>query len=229
MAGQRASVPKRLAAPGVLAIIRGAYEPGELREVAAALRDGGVEAVELALNSPGALAGIAALAALDGLTVGAGTVLTPEQARAAVDAGASFLVMPHVDPDLLDWAAAEGLPSFPGALTPTEVLTAWRAGAAAVKLFPGALDGVDGFGPAYLSALRGPLPDIPFLPTGGVTDLNAEAFVAAGALGVAAGSWLVPSRAQDADPATVRARAAVLVDAVAAGRARTPTPTGAPV
>ena len=131
--------------------------------------------MELTLNEPeaDALAAIEALAAAAdelGALVGAGTVLSIESARRAVDAGARFIVMPHTDRELVAWCAARGLPAFPGALTPTEILSAWTAGASAVKLFPAAA-----VGPDYLSQIRGPLPDVPMVPTGGVSAGDAGA------------------------------------------------------
>ena len=134
----RTAVPARVRDGRVIAIARGL--PAErLVDVAAALREGGVRVFEVTLSSPDALAGLAAVVAAearhgaDGLLVGAGTILSIGQARAALDAGARFLVMPHLDAELVAWAAGRGIPAFPGAMTPTEILAAWRAGAAAVK------------------------------------------------------------------------------------------------
>ena len=98
------------------------------------------------------------------LEIGAGTVLSIEAAERAVDAGATFLVSPHVDPELIEWAADRGIPFIPGAFTPTEILAAWRAGAPAVKFFPASVAGPD-----FIRDFRGPFPHIPLLPTGGVT------------------------------------------------------------
>ena len=123
--------------------------------------------------------------------------------------GATFLVMPHTDADLIAWAAERGIPALPGAATPTEVLAAWRAGAAAVKLFP-----ASALGPSFIRELAGPFPDIPVVPTGGVTAESAGSFIAAGAIAVGLGSWLVG----DADPAGVTVRARQVVAAVAAAR-----------
>lgn len=225
MSAARVALPDALTGPGVLAIVRGARDAAWLREAGAALLEGGVAAVEVAGTGPDAAEGIAALSTVPGLTVGAGTVLSREQTDRVVAAGASFLVMPHVDADLVAWAAGAGLATLPGALTPTEALTAWGAGAAAVKLFPAAP-----LGPEYLAALREPLGHLQFVPTGGVTDENAEAFVAAGAVAVAAASWLVPAPPAELSPSRLRARAASLVDAVARGRAhRVPTHLKEPV
>jgi 2-dehydro-3-deoxyphosphogluconate aldolase/(4S)-4-hydroxy-2-oxoglutarate aldolase len=172
-----------------------------------------VLAFEITLNEPvvGALRAIEAVAArTPGLAIGAGTVLSIEAAQLAIDAGATFLVMPHTDPDLVRWAAERGIPSLPGAFTPTEVLAAWRAGAAAVKLFPASVAG-----PAFVREYRGPFPDIPLVPSGGVTVQSAGDFIRAGAVAVGVGSWLIG----DATPAGVRARGLQVVEAVADARA----------
>jgi 2-dehydro-3-deoxyphosphogluconate aldolase/(4S)-4-hydroxy-2-oxoglutarate aldolase len=213
----RPAIPPAILAGRVVAIARG-LPRALLGDVAAALRDGGVRAFEITLDSPDALAGISTLAASetrgeDSLLIGAGTVLTIDEAGAALDAGASFLVMPHTDPRLVTWAADRGVPAFPGAMTPSEIVTAWNAGAAGVKIFP-----AGGLGPAFLREVRGPLARIPLLPTGGITAENAGAFIAEGAVAVGAGGWLTGSR----DPATIRERAAALVASVARAAATTP-------
>jgi 2-dehydro-3-deoxyphosphogluconate aldolase / (4S)-4-hydroxy-2-oxoglutarate aldolase len=139
--------------------------------------------------------------------------MTIEAARRAVDAGATFLVMPHVDAELVGWAADRGIPALPGCATPTEALVAWRAGAAAIKLFPASVAG-----PAFVRELRGPFPEIPVVPTGGVTVENAPSFIAAGAVAVGVGGWLIG----DGDPAGVVDRARQVVAAVAVARAALP-------
>jgi 2-dehydro-3-deoxyphosphogluconate aldolase / (4S)-4-hydroxy-2-oxoglutarate aldolase len=145
--------------------------------------------------------------------MGAGTVLSIDGAERALGAGATFLVMPHTDPELVAWAAARGVPALPGAATPTEMLGAWRAGAAAVKIFPASV-----VGPAFVRECRGPFPDIPFVPSGGVTAETAADFIAAGAAAVGVGGWLIG----DAEPAGVTVRARQVVDAVAAARINRP-------
>lgn len=183
--------------------------------VADSLGEGGVTALELTLNEPEA----AALAALEAvarhaeggpLAIGAGTVLTTAAAGRALDAGATFLVMPHTDPELVAWAASRGVPAMPGAATPTEVLLGWRAGAAAVKAFPASV-----LGPTFLRELRGPLPDVAVMPTGGVTPENAAAFIEAGAIAVGLGGWLLG----DAEPSGVAERARRIVATVTEARA----------
>jgi 2-dehydro-3-deoxyphosphogluconate aldolase/(4S)-4-hydroxy-2-oxoglutarate aldolase len=120
-----------------------------------------------------------------GATVGAGTVLSIADARAALDAGAEFLVSPYLDDALVEWAAEREHPIAPGALTPTEVVRAWSLGAAAVKVFPASVAGAN-----LLRELRGPLGHIPLMPTGGINGDNARSFINAGAVAVGVGSWL---------------------------------------
>jgi 2-dehydro-3-deoxyphosphogluconate aldolase/(4S)-4-hydroxy-2-oxoglutarate aldolase len=187
--------------------------------IAEALAAGGIGAFELTLNDPEvdalrAIEAVARRAASLGLDIGAGTVLSIESAGRAVDAGATFLVMPHLDPALVAWASARGIPAFPGCATPTEVLAAWRAGAAAVKAFPASV-----LGPGFVRELRGPFPDIPLVPTGGVTLESAPGFIRAGAVAIGLGGWLLG----DGLPAGVGERSRAVVEAVAAARAGSPT------
>ena len=171
---------------GVIAIIRSAREL-DVPPIVDAIVDGGVSLVELTLTTPGALAAVAALhQRRPAAALGVGSVRDPGQARAAIEAGAAFLVTPTVDLDVLHTAAAAGVPVVCGALTPTEVDTAARGGAAAVKVFPaGALGG-----PSYLRELRAPMPELRLVPTGGVSAANIAAYRAAGAAGVGVGSAL---------------------------------------
>jgi 2-dehydro-3-deoxyphosphogluconate aldolase / (4S)-4-hydroxy-2-oxoglutarate aldolase len=224
-ANARPAVPSGLVEGGVVAIAR-RVSASTAPVIAAALADGGVRAFEITLNDPEAEAlhaieavAQAGVAGPHGpLAIGSGTVLTIEAAERAVAAGATFLVMPHMDPAIVAWAAQRGIPALPGAATPTEVLAAWRAGAAAVKVFP-----ASSLGPTFIRELRGPLPDIPLVPTGGVSATNAGEFIAAGALAVGLGSWLVG----DGEAAGVTARARQVTEAVATARAgggRAPQP-----
>ncbi|HSW41434.1 MAG TPA: bifunctional 4-hydroxy-2-oxoglutarate aldolase/2-dehydro-3-deoxy-phosphogluconate aldolase [Patescibacteria group bacterium] len=212
-AASQPAIPPAIATGRIIAIVRG-LPAARLADVAAALRDGGVRVFEITLDSPDALHAIATAAAMapgpgtDRLLVGAGTVMTIEEAAAALDAGARFLVMPHTDAALVAWAAGRGVPVFPGAMTPSEIVLAWRAGAAGVKVFPAGT-----LGPGFVREVRGPLARIPMIPTGGITAENAGAFLAAGAVAVGAGGWLTGS----GDPVTIRERAAALVKAVATG------------
>ena len=132
-------------------------------------------------------------------------MLSIEAAEAAVGAGASFIVMPHLDVALVGWCAERAIACFPGALTPTEVQRAWEAGASAVKLFPAST-----VGPGYLGLLHGPFPDLPFIPTGGVSAETAGSWIAAGAIAVGMGAWLIG----DGEPAGVEERARAVRRAV---------------
>jgi 2-dehydro-3-deoxyphosphogluconate aldolase/(4S)-4-hydroxy-2-oxoglutarate aldolase len=210
----RPPIPDGITTGGVVAIGR-RVSPSTVPAVAGALADGGVRAFELTLNDPeaDALRAIEAAARVGpglGIEIGAGTVLSIDAAGRAVDAGATFVVMPHLDPELVRWAAERGIPAIPGCATPTEILTAWRAGAAAMKVFP-----ASSLGPSFLRECRGPFPGLPLLPTGGITLDNAPAFIAAGAVGVGMGGWLIG----DAHAVGVRERAAQIVAVVAAARA----------
>ncbi|MGK2850375.1 MAG: bifunctional 4-hydroxy-2-oxoglutarate aldolase/2-dehydro-3-deoxy-phosphogluconate aldolase [Candidatus Limnocylindrales bacterium] len=212
----RPSVPTGLTSGGVVAIAR-RLTPSEVASMADALLAGGIGAFELTLNDPedvslAAIESAATYAAGAGgsMAIGAGTVLTMDAARRAVDAGASFLVAPHLDPEVVAWAAERGIPMLPGAGTATEVLSAWRAGAAAVKVFP-----ASAVGPSFLRELRGPFPDIPLQPTGGITVENAGDYIRVGAIAVGMGSWLFAERT----PSSVTERARQATAAVAAARA----------
>jgi 2-dehydro-3-deoxyphosphogluconate aldolase/(4S)-4-hydroxy-2-oxoglutarate aldolase len=198
----RTALPPALTATRVLAILRG-HATEAARDIATALVGADLGTVEVTLNSPDAYTTIAALVR-DGLPlVGAGTVLTLDDAKRAVDAGAGLLVSPHTDVDLIGWAADQRVPSLPGAMTPSEVYAAWDAGATAIKLFP-----AGSLGPQYLRELRGPFGDIPVIPTGGVTADTAAAWMGAGAAALGVGSWLTGV------PAHVASRAAALRHAV---------------
>ena len=206
MTDPRPSIPAGIVEGGVVAIAR-KLTAATVRDVADGLLHGGVRALEITLNDPEDRA-LDALHAIAGhtegatLDVGAGTVLTIDAAARAIDAGATFVVSPHTDPALVEWAASRGIPCFPGAFTPTEVLAAWRAGAAAVKLFPASVAG-----PAFVREFRGPFPHIPLLPTGGVTAETAANFIRAGAVAVGLGSWLIG----DGDPSGITERAAMVI------------------
>ena len=195
----------------LVAIIRLRHE-APLAQVAEALVAGGIRALEFTLTSPGAVPAITACRARfgDDIIVGAGTVLDEEEARHCLDAGAQFLVSPGFDRAVVALARACGALALPGALTPTEIVTAWRAGADVVKIFP-----ARAFGPRYIADLLAPLPQIPLMPTGGVDETNVAAYLRAGAVGVAVGGTLV---AEDtvarADWDALTARARVLVAAV---------------
>jgi len=169
-----------------IGIIRVDYTQ-ELISIARATKEGGLNCVEITMTTPGALRAIdAASAKLEGVLLGAGTVLDGPTARQAILAGAQFLVSPTVEPDVIEMAHRYGVVVIAGAMTPTEILTAWEMGADMVKVFP-----ADILGPGYLKAVHGPLPQVPLVPTGGITADNAGDFIKAGAAVVCAGGWLV--------------------------------------
>ncbi|TDD69656.1 bifunctional 4-hydroxy-2-oxoglutarate aldolase/2-dehydro-3-deoxy-phosphogluconate aldolase [Jiangella aurantiaca] len=200
---------------GVMAILR-ARSADRFGQISRTLVDAGITCLEITLTSPGALEAIKAVRAElpDSVDVGAGTVIDADQARAVVDAGAGFVVSPSVEPDVVAVAREAGIPAYPGALTPTEVLTAWRAGATVVKLFPGSA-----VGPSYISALRGPFPDIAVMPTGGVSLDNIGDWIRAGAAGVGLGGPLLGDAADGGDLGALAERAARALAAVRDARA----------
>jgi 2-dehydro-3-deoxyphosphogluconate aldolase/(4S)-4-hydroxy-2-oxoglutarate aldolase len=189
------AIPSALEETRLVAILRHTA-PDLAIETVTSLLAGGVRAMEVTFNSAGALDMLRALqrAFGDRIALGAGTVLDQEGAAAALDVGVDFVVSPHVDPKLVEFVAGHGVACIPGGLSPTEVVTAWRAGAALVKVFP-----AGSVGPSYIKDLRGPLDHIPLLPTGGVTLANGGAFIEARAWGLGIGSAL-------ADPALIRER-----------------------
>lgn len=181
----------RVLETGVVAVIRA--PSGELlADVAVALLAGGVEVMEVTFTVPGALRVLETVANRlgDRILLGAGTVLDTETARAAILAGAEFLVSPTVNVDVIRLCRRYDKAVMPGALTPTEVLTAWEAGADIVKIFPSELTG-----PQYLKALRGPLPQVRMMPTGGVNLDTAADFLRAGACALGIGGSLVEPKA----------------------------------
>ena len=176
---------------GIVSIIRA--ESGEqLVGVAQALYDGGIDVIEVPFTVPGVLDIIADVkqALGDKIILGAGTVLDTESARAAILAGAEFIVTPTVNTDVIQLCNRYDKMIMPGGFTPTEILTAWEAGADIVKVFP-----ADVGGPGFLKAVHGPLPQIRLLPTGGVDLDTLPDFVKAGACAVGLGSALVEKEA----------------------------------
>jgi 2-dehydro-3-deoxyphosphogluconate aldolase/(4S)-4-hydroxy-2-oxoglutarate aldolase len=176
---------------GIVAIIR-APSGEQLVNVARALNEGGIDVIEVTLTVPGALDVMAAIRSDlgDRILLGVGTVLDAESARAALLAGAEFIVSPTVNLAVIAMCRRYDKLVMPGAFTPTEVLTAWEAGADLVKIFPANIGG-----PNHLNALRGPLPQIRLLPTGGVNLETLPDFIAAGACAVGLGSSLVEKQA----------------------------------
>ncbi|MBD1900470.1 MULTISPECIES: bifunctional 4-hydroxy-2-oxoglutarate aldolase/2-dehydro-3-deoxy-phosphogluconate aldolase [Cyanophyceae] len=159
------------------------------RQMAHAVASGGMQLIEITWNSDNPAELIGNLRSqLPACTIGTGTVLNREQLKDAIAAGAQFVFTPHVDPILIQIAMDSGVPMVPGALSPTEIVTAWQAGASCVKVFPVQAVG----GASYIKSLQGPLGHIPLIPTGGVTVENAKAFLAAGAIAVGLSGSLFP-------------------------------------
>jgi 2-dehydro-3-deoxyphosphogluconate aldolase/(4S)-4-hydroxy-2-oxoglutarate aldolase len=195
----------------ITAILRATDEQLATQAMDAAIR-GGMRIVELTLTTPGALRIVAELAAREGLVVGAGTVLHPAQARAAVEAGARFLVSPVMDPEIIALAGELGVPILPGVHTPTEMLAAHRAGAPLLKLFPGPAGG-----PTWLRSVLAPLPFLRVVPTNGVDLDNAATWLRAGAFAVGLTTALFdPAVLAARDLLAIEQRARALVRAVGA-------------
>jgi 2-dehydro-3-deoxyphosphogluconate aldolase/(4S)-4-hydroxy-2-oxoglutarate aldolase len=185
---------RKITESGIVAVVRSSSTDA-LAGAAEALVDGGVHAIEITFTIPNALAAIADVRKRlgDRIALGAGTVLDPETARAAILAGADFIVGPGTNLDVIRLCRRYDKAVMPGAFTPTEIITAWEAGADVVKIFP-----ADIGGPTYLKAIRGPLPQVRIMPTGGV-DLNtAAAFLNAGACCLGVGGQLVSPKALEA-------------------------------
>jgi len=176
---------------GVIAILR-SDSPERLPEIFDALYGGGIVAVEVTMTTPGAMKAIEVLASNcpEDATIGAGSVLDAETARAAILSGASFIVSPITDEDTIRLCKRYGVVVCPGGLTPTEIVRAWELGGDIVKVFPAMP-----LGPQYVKSLKAPLPQIRLMPTGGVTPDNASDFIRAGACVVGAGGRLIDMRA----------------------------------
>jgi 2-dehydro-3-deoxyphosphogluconate aldolase/(4S)-4-hydroxy-2-oxoglutarate aldolase len=182
---------QRVLKSGIVAIIR-ASSGEQLVNVARALYEGGVDVIEVTFTTPGVVDVISAVRKEFGnrILLGAGTVLDPETARTALLAGAEFIVSPCVNLEVIKLGLRYDKLVMPGAYTPTEIVTAWEAGADVVKLFPADIGGAP-----YLKALKGPLPQVRLMPTGGVNQQTLRDFVKAGACAVGLGSQLVEKEA----------------------------------
>ena len=189
---EKREVLNRMINEGLIPVIR-VTSASEATDVADAVKEGGVSFIEITMSVQGAIDVIKELTQKykDEIIMGAGTVLDPETGRAALLAGAQFLVSPTLNLDLIQLGHRYSAVVIPGAMTPTEILTAWNAGADMVKVFPSAQLG----GPEYIKALRGPLPQILLVPTGGVNLQNAGAFIKAGAAALGVGGELVDKKA----------------------------------
>jgi 2-dehydro-3-deoxyphosphogluconate aldolase/(4S)-4-hydroxy-2-oxoglutarate aldolase len=211
----RADAVRRIEACGVVAVIR-LQDGSRLRAVVDALAAGGITALEVTMTVPRAieLIGEIAPALPAGFLIGAGTVVDPETARAAVQAGARYIVSPVFRPAVIEASHAAGAAAMPGCLSPTEILAAWDAGADVVKVFP-----ATALGPAYFKDLRGPLPHVKLMPTGGVSLENAGDWIRAGAVAIGVGGALVdPKLVAAGDYAAITDRAKRFVERVRTAR-----------
>ena len=212
----KAEIVRRIVATGIIPVIRAPSADDALAAVEALLA-GGLDIVELTMTVPSALKVIEKVVERHGhaAVVGAGTVLDAQTARACMLAGAMFVVAPSLDIPTIRACRTHGVPVVPGALTPTEIVRAWRAGADLVKVFPASAMG----GASYIKALRAPLPQIDLVPTGGVTAATVGDFIAAGAVAVGAGADLVDiARLRRGDHAGVTENARKYVAAVQQAR-----------
>jgi 2-dehydro-3-deoxyphosphogluconate aldolase/(4S)-4-hydroxy-2-oxoglutarate aldolase len=187
----KALVRQRIVESGIIPVVRA--PSADLAQAAStAVAAGGISVVEVTLTVPGAIELIAHLArTTTGILIGAGTVLDAESAKQCLDAGAQFLVSPGFDPETVNLAARESVLMMAGALTPTEVINAWKSGVDFVKIFPCGNVG----GPSYIKSLKAALPQIPMVPTGGVNLTTAAAFLEAGSAALGVGNDLISAAA----------------------------------
>lgn len=208
-------IVQQIESTGVVAIIR-ASGSEQLIDVVEALRSGGITCIEVTMTTPNALEVIrnARQACGDSAAIGVGTVLDAPTANAAILAGAQFVVAPIIDLPTIELCRREGVPVFPGAMTPTEIVRAWQAGADMVKVFP-----TTSLGATFIRDLRGPFPQIKFIPTGGVTLETVADFIKAGSTAVGVGSSLVTKAAlKNRDFASIKATAEEFLKRVRAAR-----------
>jgi 2-dehydro-3-deoxyphosphogluconate aldolase/(4S)-4-hydroxy-2-oxoglutarate aldolase len=201
----------RIIAKGLIAVIRGPSQELTLKMVEA-LVTGGVKIIEITYSTPGAVEVVQSLGKRfgDEIVLGMGTLTKNEQVQEAKEVGAKFLVSPICEQVLVQKIVSSGLVVMAGALTPTEIIQAYRLGADVVKVFPGSL-----VGPSYIKALKGPFPEIPVMPTGGVNINNISDWFEAGVIAVGAGSELCPSSlAKEGKFNEITDRAAQFVKAV---------------
>jgi 2-dehydro-3-deoxyphosphogluconate aldolase/(4S)-4-hydroxy-2-oxoglutarate aldolase len=188
----KTGVLQRIRDIGLIPVVRAESAEQAMRAVEA-IKAGGVSVLEVTMTVPGAIAVIEQLTKAFGAeaVIGAGTVLDPETADRCIQAGAQFIVSPALNEETINFCRARDVAIFPGALTPTEVVRAWKAGADAVKVFPAGAVG----GASYLKALKAPLPQIELVPTGGVSLKTAADFIKAGAMALGVGADLVDTKA----------------------------------
>jgi 2-dehydro-3-deoxyphosphogluconate aldolase / (4S)-4-hydroxy-2-oxoglutarate aldolase len=211
----KAQIIERILDPGIVAVIR-ADSSEQLMDVAEALCEGGVTGMEVTMTTPNALQVISDVVKKfgDKILMGVGTVLDTETCRAALLAGAEFVVTPVTRPAVIELCNRYGKPIACGAYTPTEALTAHESGADFIKIFP-----ADQLGPTYIKNLLAPLPMLRIIPTGGVTPDTAASFINAGCVALAAGSSLVSKEVlKNKDWKSLSATAAKFVEAVRSAR-----------
>jgi 2-dehydro-3-deoxyphosphogluconate aldolase / (4S)-4-hydroxy-2-oxoglutarate aldolase len=212
---QRAATVTRLEAGGVVAVIR-LQDGSKLRAVVDALAEGGVTGLEVTMTVPRAIELIGEIAPTlpENFVIGAGTVVDPETALAAVHAGAKFIVGPVFRPAVVEACHRAGVAVMPGCFSPTEILAAWDAGADIVKVFPATV-----LGPGFFKDIRGPLPHVKLMPTGGVSLENAGDWIKAGAVAIGVGTALVdPKLVAAGDYAAIAGRARQFVESVRRAR-----------
>ena len=213
----KTEVLKRIRETGLIPVVRADSSDQAMRAVAA-LKAGGLDVLEVTMTVPGAIEVIRVLCSEYGADalIGAGTVLDPETAQACIQAGAQFIVSPALNEETIAFCGEQDVVIFPGALTPTEVVRAWKAGADAVKVFPvGAVGGA-----SYLKALKAPLPQIELIPTGGVSLKTAADFIKAGAMALGVGADLVdPQALRDGNGNLITERAREFLEIVRVTRA----------
>ena len=198
-----------LLATKIIAIIR-LSSSDSVFELAQAIHKGGIKAIEITMGTPNALEEINKLTQIEGVIPGVGSVIDAKTAQEAIEAGAQFVVTPVSKPEVIQMAHQFDKPIFSGAMTPTEILQAFEWGADVIKLFPAA-----NFGLSYLKAVKTPMPDLPIMPTGGVTVENAAEWLANGAVCLGVGSSLINEELiADKDFAGITAIARAMTDAI---------------
>jgi 2-dehydro-3-deoxyphosphogluconate aldolase/(4S)-4-hydroxy-2-oxoglutarate aldolase len=212
--GTRGGIGLKIIEAGLIVIVRAASSEN-LVEAAHALAAGGVRVMEITLNTPGALGAIAAVRAkLPEMLCGAGTIVTPGDAAAAIEAGAQFIITPTLQLETIGYCREQGVPVAPGCASPTEALAAHRAGAETIKVFPAAT-----FGLPHIRAMLEEMPDLNLVPTGGVTRANLRHYFEAGCRVVAVGSNLVSRTVLETrDWAGLTRAAGEYVEAIAAAQ-----------
>jgi 2-dehydro-3-deoxyphosphogluconate aldolase/(4S)-4-hydroxy-2-oxoglutarate aldolase len=212
---RRSGILDRILATGVVAVVR-MSDPQKLIRIVEAIREGGIQAIEITMTTPNALAAIEEVARTmgDNVEIGVGSVLDVETGRRAIESGARYIVCPIFKPEIVRLAHEHGLPAMPGAFTPTEIQAATESGADIVKVFP-----ADIVGMPFFKAVLAPMPDLKLMPTGGVSLTNAGDWIRAGAVAVGVGSALLDKTAiADDDYALLTENARKLRRSVESGR-----------